>query len=46
LIGLGLTSEQAKVHSQQVAEGHLLFVVEGTARDIERARDLFTNAAA
>jgi hypothetical protein len=44
LIGLGLTSEQAKVHSQQVAEGRLLLVVEGSARDIERARHLLNNA--
>jgi hypothetical protein len=45
LIGLGFTSEQAKAHSQQVAEGRLLLVVEGTARDIERARYLLNHAA-
>jgi hypothetical protein len=45
LIGLGITSEQAKAHSQQVAQGRLLLVVEGTARDLERARDLLNNAA-
>jgi hypothetical protein len=44
LIGLGLTSEQAKVHSQQVAEGRLLLVVEGSTQDIERARHLLNNA--
>jgi hypothetical protein len=40
LIGLGLTSQQAKAHSQQVASGRLLLVVEGTARDIARAHYL------
>jgi hypothetical protein len=45
LIGLGLTSEQAKNHSQQVAEGRLLLIVEGTAQDIERARYLLNTAA-
>jgi hypothetical protein len=39
-IGLGLTSAQAKAHSQQVAEGNLLLIIEGTSGDIERARHL------
>jgi hypothetical protein len=45
LIGLGLTSEQANAHSQQVAQGRLLLIVEGSARDIDRARYLLNNAA-
>lgn len=40
LLGLGLTSAQAKVHGQQIARGRLLLVVEGTARDIDRAHYL------
>lgn len=40
MIGLGLTSEQAKAHSQQVADGHVLLMVEGTAQDLDRARSL------
>lgn len=40
MIGLGLTSEQAKAYSQQVAEGHVLLMVEGTAQDLDRARSL------
>jgi hypothetical protein len=40
LIGLGVTSEQAKVYSQKVSEGSFLIVVEGTTAEIERARHL------
>jgi hypothetical protein len=40
LIGLGLTSEQAKAHSHKVAEGSFLIIVEGTAQEIDRARHL------
>jgi hypothetical protein len=40
LIGLGLTSEQAKAYSQQVSQGSFLLIVEGTAREIDRARHL------
>lgn len=45
LIGLGLTSQQAKAYSQQVSRGSLLLVVEGTARDIDRARYLLKKSA-
>lgn len=45
LIGLGLTSEQAKAYSQQVSRGSILLVVEGTARDIDRARYLLNKSA-
>jgi hypothetical protein len=37
LIGLGLTSEQAKAYSQKVSQGSFLLIVEGTAKEIERA---------
>lgn len=40
LLGLGLTSEQAKAYSQKVSEGSFLIVVEGTNAEIERARHL------
>jgi hypothetical protein len=40
LIGLGLTSKQAKAYSQEVSRGSVLLLVEGTARDIARARYL------
>ena len=46
LIGLGLTSEQAKKYSQQVSKGSFLVVVEGTDRDIDRARFLLQKSAA
>lgn len=42
-IGLGLTSQQAQSHAQQIAKGRLLLVVEGTARDIEHAHYLLKN---
>ncbi|MGL5083662.1 MAG: hypothetical protein ACRC8A_19440 [Microcoleaceae cyanobacterium] len=37
LIGLGLTSEQAKAYSQQISRGSVLLIVEGTEGDIARA---------
>jgi hypothetical protein len=40
LIGLGVTSEQAKAYSQKVSEGSFLIVVEGTTAEIKRARHL------
>ena len=40
LIGLGLTSEQAKDYSQQVSSGSFLLVVEGTGQTLDRARHL------
>lgn len=45
LIGLGLTSEQAKQYSQQVSKGSFLVVVEGTDQDIDRARHLLKKSA-
>lgn len=40
LIGLGITSEQAKEYGQQISRGSFLLIVEGTAREIERAKYL------
>lgn len=40
LIGLGLTSEQAKQYSQEVKNGNFLVVIEGTAPEIDRAQSL------
>jgi hypothetical protein len=45
LIGLALTSEQAKVFSQQVASGNVLLVVEGTEQDVDLARRLLRKSA-
>ncbi len=45
LIGLGLTSKQAKVLSQQTASGSVLLLVEGTAQDIDLARHLLQKSA-
>jgi hypothetical protein len=45
LIGLGLTSEQAKAHSQQISSGSVLLLVEGTAPEIDRARHLLQKSA-
>jgi hypothetical protein len=45
LIGLGLTSEQAEVFSQQTARGSVLLLVEGTAQDIDLARHLLQKSA-
>jgi ribose/xylose/arabinose/galactoside ABC-type transport system permease subunit len=43
-IGLGLTEEQAKAYSQQVARGSILLIVEGTPQEIVRARHLLKTA--
>jgi hypothetical protein len=40
LIGLGVTSDQAKAYSQKVSAGNFLLIVEGTTAEIERARHL------
>lgn len=40
LIGLGITSKQAKEYEQQISRGSFLLIVEGTAREIERAKCL------
>jgi hypothetical protein len=45
LIGLGLTSEQAKAYSQQVSRGSFLLVVEGTGQEINLARNLLNKSA-
>lgn len=44
LIGLGLTSEQAKNYSRQVADGNILLMVEGTRKDIDRALQLLNKS--
>ncbi len=40
LIGLGLSSEQVKDFSQQISQGRVLLVFEGTSQEIDRARQL------
>ena len=40
LIGLGLTSEQAKKYGQYIENGYTLLMVEGTLKQIDRARQL------
>jgi hypothetical protein len=40
LIGLGVTSEQAKAYNQKVSEGSFLLIVEGTTAEIDIARHL------
>lgn len=40
LIGLGVTSEQAKIYSQQVLAGSFLLIVEGTTAETDLARHL------
>jgi hypothetical protein len=45
LIGLGLTSKQAEAYSQQISRGSLLLVVEGTAREIDRANYLLKKSS-
>ncbi len=40
MIGLGLTSEQAKAYSQRIANGNVLLMVEGSTEDLDRARYL------
>ena len=43
LIGLGLTSEQAKAYAKQLDEGKSLLVVEGTAQEILRAERILSD---
>lgn len=45
LIGLGLTSEQAKEYSRQISRGSFLIVIEGTAREIDRAQHLLKKSS-
>jgi hypothetical protein len=45
LIGLGLTSDQAKEYSRQVSEGSFLLIVEGTGQEIDLARQLVKQSA-
>jgi hypothetical protein len=45
LIGLGLTSEQAKVYSRQISSGSVLLFVEGSVPEIDRARHLLQKSA-
>lgn len=40
LIGLGLTSEQAKAYRQQISSGSVLLIVEGLPQEIDRAKSL------
>ncbi|GAP97571.1 hypothetical protein [Leptolyngbya sp. NIES-2104] len=40
MIGLGLTTEQAKQYSQYVAKGYILLMIEGTTHEIDRAQQL------
>jgi hypothetical protein len=44
LIGLGMTSEQAKTYSRQVANGKVLLLVEGTVREINCAQRLLNQS--
>jgi hypothetical protein len=46
LIGLGLTSEQAKAQSEQISSGSVLLLVKGTGQDIDLARHLLQRPAA
>jgi hypothetical protein len=46
LIGLGLTSEQAKAQSEQISSGSVLLLIEGTGQDIDLARHLLQKPAA
>jgi len=40
LIGLGLTSKQAKIYGRQVDAGNFLLIVEGTNQEILRAKQI------
>jgi hypothetical protein len=40
MIGLGFTAEQAKLYDQQIANGKVLLMVEGTIAELDRARCL------
>lgn len=44
LIGLGLTTEQAREYGLQVSKGSFLLIVEGTGQDIDRARQLLNQS--
>ncbi|NJK68801.1 MAG: hypothetical protein HC789_12460 [Microcoleus sp. CSU_2_2] len=44
LIGLGLTSEQAKAYQQQIARGSVLLIVEGTGEEVDRAKYLLAQS--
>jgi hypothetical protein len=40
MIGLGFTSEEAKMYQQQIVDGKVLLIVEGTIAELDRARSL------
>lgn len=44
LIGLGLTSEQAKAYQQQISQGSVLLIVEGSEQEVDRAKYLFAKS--
>ncbi|WP_293125466.1 hypothetical protein [Microcoleus sp. bin38.metabat.b11b12b14.051] len=44
LIGLGLTSEQAKAYQQQISQGSVLLIVEGSGQEVDRAKYLFAQS--
>jgi hypothetical protein len=46
LIGLGLTSEQAKAYQQQISQGRVLLIVEGSGQEVDRAKYLLAKSAA
>ncbi|MEG3845209.1 hypothetical protein [Microcoleus sp. herbarium14] len=45
LIGLGLTSEQAKAYQQQISQGSVLLIVEGSGQEVDRAKYLLAQSA-
>jgi hypothetical protein len=45
LIGLGLTSEQAKAYQQQISQGSILLIAEGSAQEVDRAKYLLAKSA-
>jgi hypothetical protein len=40
MIGLDFTLEQAKMYQQQIVDGKVLLIVEGTIAELDRARSL------
>ncbi|WP_293146101.1 MULTISPECIES: hypothetical protein [unclassified Microcoleus] len=44
LIGLGLTSEQAKAYQRQISQGSVLLIVEGSGHEVDRAKYLFAKS--
>ncbi|MEG4345519.1 hypothetical protein QUB70_19915 [Microcoleus sp. A003_D6] len=44
LIGLGLTSEQAKAYQQQISRGSVLLIVEGSGQEVDRAKYLLAKS--